>query len=242
MRVLQVGARDFISKPVDLIEIKTRIRNMLEVHLLDKKFEFPDQVLEGTVRVRTAELRGSQARCRNLAKLASDWHWEQDEAGMFTKVAGPVLEMLDLLDLMVQPMTEPSNEEGKLATGWNEEEHSFLWATITAREPYINFAFRRIKPDGFPHRFRVSGETIFIRDSRFIGYRGVGVESMSEILRGRHNIKPMLNTYAISNLVHGLLLLAMVNGSYASHQPKAHAQIVTMSELQSVHLSPYATM
>jgi len=28
--------------------------------------------------------------------LASDWYWEQDEAGHFTKVSGPVLEMLGI--------------------------------------------------------------------------------------------------------------------------------------------------
>src|SRR5471032_2391973 len=36
LRALQAGARDFISKPFDLIEARTRIRNMLEVRLLYK--------------------------------------------------------------------------------------------------------------------------------------------------------------------------------------------------------------
>ncbi len=34
LRALQAGAKDFISKPFDLVEVKTRIRNMLEVRLL----------------------------------------------------------------------------------------------------------------------------------------------------------------------------------------------------------------
>jgi len=34
LRALQAGAKDFISKPFDLIEVKTRIHNMLEVRLL----------------------------------------------------------------------------------------------------------------------------------------------------------------------------------------------------------------
>ncbi len=37
LRALQSGAKDFISKPFDLVEVKTRIRNMLEVRLLYKK-------------------------------------------------------------------------------------------------------------------------------------------------------------------------------------------------------------
>ena len=39
LRALQAGAKDFISKPFDLAEVKTRIHNMLEVRLLYKKLE-----------------------------------------------------------------------------------------------------------------------------------------------------------------------------------------------------------
>src|ERR1700730_7844900 len=34
LRALQAGAKDFISKPFDLLEVLTRVRNMLEVRLL----------------------------------------------------------------------------------------------------------------------------------------------------------------------------------------------------------------
>jgi len=37
LRALEAGAKDFISKPFDLVEIMTRIHNMLEVRLLYKK-------------------------------------------------------------------------------------------------------------------------------------------------------------------------------------------------------------
>ena len=39
LRALQAGAKDFISKPFDLVEVKTRIHNMLEVRLLYRKLE-----------------------------------------------------------------------------------------------------------------------------------------------------------------------------------------------------------
>ena len=96
LRALQAGAKDFISKPFDLVEVKTRIHNMLEVRLLYKKLENYNKVLEQTVQERTAELRESEARYRSLTELASDWYWEQDESGNFTKVSGPVLEMLGI--------------------------------------------------------------------------------------------------------------------------------------------------
>ena len=46
LRALQAGAKDFISKPFDLIEVKTRIHNMLEVRLLYKELEKYNKVLE----------------------------------------------------------------------------------------------------------------------------------------------------------------------------------------------------
>ncbi|MFA7406173.1 MAG: sigma-54 dependent transcriptional regulator, partial [Pelobacteraceae bacterium] len=56
LQALQAGAKDFIAKPFDLIEIKTRIRNMLEVRLLYKKLELNNVALEQTVLDRTADL------------------------------------------------------------------------------------------------------------------------------------------------------------------------------------------
>src|SRR5271168_1567745 len=96
LRALQAGAKDFISKPFDLVEVKTRIYNMIEVRLLYWQLEQFNALLEETVRERTAELRESEARYRSLTELASDWYWEQDERGGFTKVSGPVLDMLGM--------------------------------------------------------------------------------------------------------------------------------------------------
>jgi len=59
VRALQAGAKDFVSKPFDLVEVKTRIHNMLEVRLLYRKLEGYNRVLEQTVQDRTAELRAS---------------------------------------------------------------------------------------------------------------------------------------------------------------------------------------
>ena len=46
LRALAYGAKDFIAKPFDLVEVKTRIHNMLEVRLLYKQLEHYNQVLE----------------------------------------------------------------------------------------------------------------------------------------------------------------------------------------------------
>jgi PAS domain S-box-containing protein len=175
LRALQAGAKDFISKPFDLVEVKTRIHNMLEVRLLYKKLENYNKVLEQTVQERTAELRESEARYRSLTELASDWYWEQDENGNFTKVSGPVLEMLGIrVDALVG---EP---DGVQVAGWNQAEREALQATIAARQPFLDFVFSRVNADGSQQKFQVSGEPMFSQSSRFIGYRGIGAELTAE--------------------------------------------------------------
>ena len=88
LRALQAGAKDFISKPFDLVEVKARVHNLLEVRLLYRKLENHAKELEQTVQERTAELRESEARFRSLTELASDWYWEQNDTGDFTTVSG----------------------------------------------------------------------------------------------------------------------------------------------------------
>ena len=172
LRALQAGAKDFISKPFDLLETKTRIRNMLEVRLLYKKLGDYNKVLEQTVAERTAELRESEARFRSLTELASDWYWEQNDTGDFTTVSGPVFEMLGINASSL--FSGPRDGE---VTGWNEDERVVLQAKIAARQPFLDFAFSRVNADGTQQQFRVSGEPMFNQSCRFTGYRGIGVET-----------------------------------------------------------------
>ena len=171
LRALQAGAKDFISKPFDLLEVKTRIHNMLEVRLLYKKLDSYSNALERMVQEQTAELRESEARYRSLTELATDWYWEQDEAGKFTKVCGPVLEMLGI---RVESFMGDSSNAGM--PGWNAVEREDLQTKISARQPFLEFEISRINTDGSQQKFLVSGEPMFDHGCAFIGYRGIGVE------------------------------------------------------------------
>ena len=171
LRALQAGAKDFISKPFDLVEVKTRIHNMLEVRLLYKKLANYNEELEQTVKERTAELLESEHRFRRLTELASDWYWEQNETGNFTQVSGAALEMIGIG--MPAFLGEAG---GAQAAGWNEAERSALQEKIAGRQPFIDYAFSRVNADGSAQQFRVSGEPMFNESCRFTGYRGIGVE------------------------------------------------------------------
>jgi PAS domain S-box-containing protein len=171
LRALQAGARDFISKPFDLVEVKTRIRNTLEARLLYRRLERTNSMLEQDVRDRTAELRQSEERYRSLTELACDWYWEQDENGNFTRMSGPVLEMLGLWGDSLA-----AQEDAARLTGWNESERAVVRAAIAAREPFLDFVFSRVNADGSVQKYQVSGEPMFGPACRFLGYRGIGQE------------------------------------------------------------------
>jgi PAS domain S-box-containing protein len=170
LRALKAGAKDFISKPFDLLEVTARIYNVLEVRLLYRELEDHNARLEQKVEQRTAELRESEQRFRRLTALASDWYWEQNESGDFTHVSGPVLPMVGIR--MTAFLGDPLTADG---AQWRHEDRAALRQKIMTRQPFIDFAFSRINADGSEQQFRVSGEPIFNEGRQFTGYRGVGV-------------------------------------------------------------------
>ena len=176
LQALQMGARDFVSKPFDLTELRFRIRNTLEVQLLYKLLEKNNAELEVRVAERTAELAASEARFRSLTELASDWYWEQDDSGNFTKFTGPVLDMLGTR-LDAPPEEEQDSAYANLPdSGWDPQQHEELKTRIAAREPFLDFLLCRTRNDGAVQRFFISGEPMFNRWNKFIGYRGLGLE------------------------------------------------------------------
>jgi serine phosphatase RsbU (regulator of sigma subunit) len=50
LRALEAGAKDFVSKPFDLAELRARVHNILEVRLLHRETKNYSKVLEETVR------------------------------------------------------------------------------------------------------------------------------------------------------------------------------------------------
>jgi PAS domain S-box-containing protein len=171
LRALQAGAKDFISKPFDLVEVKTRIHNMLEVRLLYKQIENHNKLLEQTVLERTAELRESEERFHRLTELSSDWYWEQDVNGRFTQVSGPALEMLG-----IRGDGSPDRTIDGQGPRWNEAERAALEENIAARRPFLDFVYSRTNVDGSQQYFQVSGEPIFDPSGCYTGYRGIGMD------------------------------------------------------------------
>ena len=67
-RALDQGARDFIGKPLRIVELVSRARNALELGFLLKDAKARGRMLERTLHERTADLEEAEGRYRALVE------------------------------------------------------------------------------------------------------------------------------------------------------------------------------
>lgn len=71
LHALELGAMDFVTKPFDNVEVLNRIRNILQVRILNKQISSQNQMLEQKVKKRTEELELTQLEIvRRLGRAA----------------------------------------------------------------------------------------------------------------------------------------------------------------------------
>jgi putative two-component system response regulator len=87
-RALSLGARDFLTKPFDAVEVLLRIGNLLDTRLLHLSLQDQNELLEERVRQRTAELE--QAREELLLRLATAAEYRDDNTHQHTQRVGVV--------------------------------------------------------------------------------------------------------------------------------------------------------
>src|SRR6266540_893686 len=72
-RALSVGARDFLTKPLDQIELLLRVRNLLQVHELQDRLYEQNANLENEVAERTRELETARLEILERLALAAEY-------------------------------------------------------------------------------------------------------------------------------------------------------------------------
>jgi putative two-component system response regulator len=80
LRALEAGAKDFIGKPFERLEVLTRIRNMLEVRLMHNQIRDHNRSLEEKVRKRTLELLDT--RLEVIRRLGRAAEYRDNETGL----------------------------------------------------------------------------------------------------------------------------------------------------------------
>ena len=83
---LSMGAKDFLNKPFDAVEVLLRIRNLLETRFLYLQLRDQNALLDRKVRERTRELEDSQLEA--LSRLALAAEYRDDQTGEHTRRVG----------------------------------------------------------------------------------------------------------------------------------------------------------
>jgi putative two-component system response regulator len=91
-RALAAGARDFLTKPLDMKEVLLRTGNILETHFLDRQVRGERDLLSERVRERTKELEDAQTETFERLALAAEFR--DDATGQHTKRVGSMAAMI----------------------------------------------------------------------------------------------------------------------------------------------------
>jgi len=98
LRALEAGARDFISKPIELAEVLARVRNLLEVRLLYREQGRYNATLEQRVLERTAELQKSYLDTILTMTRAAE-HRDEETGAHVQRISDYCRELAKFLDL-----------------------------------------------------------------------------------------------------------------------------------------------
>ena len=122
-------------------------------------------------------LRESEARHRALTALSSDWYWEHDEAGRFTRMSEHVAEKSGITAESILGKTRWES-----GIRYDPMARVALEAAVDARQPFRDFTFSRLDQDGLLRHVSISGEPMFDAAGRYTGYRGIGHDITSHKL------------------------------------------------------------
>jgi putative two-component system response regulator len=93
-RALSLGARDFLTKPIDVAEVLLRVRNLLQTRYLRVELERTNDQLHERVLQRTRELE--DAKLEMLDRLALAAEYRDDATGQHADRIGRTTELLAL--------------------------------------------------------------------------------------------------------------------------------------------------
>jgi len=91
-RALGLGAKDFVTKPLDRVEVLLRVGNLLQTRRLQRALEDRNHDLQRWVRARTADLE--DARRETLERLAAAAEYRDDDTQQHTKRVGRTAALL----------------------------------------------------------------------------------------------------------------------------------------------------
>lgn len=129
-KALANGARDFLTRPFDVIEITLRIRNLLEARLFHLQLQVQNVLLEDRVRERTQELEAAQLKLKEsqieiILRLARAAELHDDDTAQHTERVALIASLIAMTMGLPDEKTElirraaPLHDVGKIGVSDN---------------------------------------------------------------------------------------------------------------------------
>lgn len=96
LKAVEAGANDFITKPVDKLELRVRVASLLRMKEAQDAIKRHRAELEVEVERRTAQLRESEERFRHIFEAAQDCMFIKDRDRRYTHVNPAMLAILEM--------------------------------------------------------------------------------------------------------------------------------------------------
>lgn len=118
LKALALGARDFVSKPFERVELLMRVRNLLDAQIAHRLVHDQKSVLDELVRIRTMELR--ETRLQVVRQLGRAAEYRDNETGLhiirMSQVSAVLCRSLGQTEEMCELMlnASPMHDIGKI--------------------------------------------------------------------------------------------------------------------------------
>ncbi|MFC1835333.1 sigma-54 dependent transcriptional regulator [Thermodesulfobacteriota bacterium] len=161
LRAVEAGANDFISKPIDPLELRVRATSLLKMKEAQDEIKRHKAKLQETVTKRTGALTESERRFRALFESAQDFIFMKDGDLEFTDVNAVFLEFLGLTHTQVIGETDAKLFDDRYTTQSKDVESRVLAGQTIEAEQLVTHMQRSIRLNivRFPMR-DASGEVI----------------------------------------------------------------------------------
>ena len=154
LRAVEAGANDFITKPIDRLELSIRVKSALKMKEAQDTIKRHKNELEETVKQRTAELLESEKRFRKIFESAQDCIFIKDRNRRYLDVNSAATDLLQLRreDIIGKSDSElfgpcydatGSDIESRVLQGQTiESQQSLVWHSQPTSLDFIRFPLR----------------------------------------------------------------------------------------------------
>ena len=189
------------------------------------------------------QLKASEARLRDFARMASDWFWEQDAELRFTSIGMETPLLLPGDRSHIGRRRWEMNDTSKNPDYWEKHKRDLL-----ERKPFRDFRYSRVGPDGQLLHVSINGVPVFDDEGTFIGYRGTGrditheVNAAAELQQAKERAEKAetLLRDAVDSISEGFVIydqhdrLVLCNEAYRTLYPESARWMVAGSTFEEI--------